>query len=84
MRNILQIHAGLLVSNPELPDLLGPTLGCIESRLTLRTPLNSLRGRLDLMVSQLSTNNEQENDEDDEPLLSFNDKGKYLIKCVTM
>lgn len=71
------------MSNPDLPELISPTLGCIESRLTLRTSLSSLRGRLDLMVSQLSTTHDQDNDgDDDEPLLSFNDKGVYMCELI--
>lgn len=75
---MLRIHAGLLLTNPELPDLLGPVLGTIESRLSLLTPLNRLRGRLDLLVSQVSTSNSQNTEQtEDDALLIYNDKGRY-------
>ncbi|KAJ8926553.1 hypothetical protein NQ314_021069 [Rhamnusium bicolor] len=74
LKHILQIHAGILMSNPELPDLLGPVLGSIESRLSLLTPLNRLKGRLDFLVSQVSCSSTQEYSENEEPLLIFNDK----------
>ncbi|KAJ8959403.1 hypothetical protein NQ318_022091 [Aromia moschata] len=75
LKHILQVHAGILISNPELPDLLGSMLGSIESRLTLLTPLNKLKGRLDLLVSQVSRNSTQDTGENEEQaLLVFNDK----------
>lgn len=78
LKSLLQIHAGILVSNPELADLLGPVMSSIESRLSLQTPLNRLRGRLDLLVSQLNVSNVAE-EADDEALLVFNDKGAHFI-----
>ncbi|KAF2897424.1 hypothetical protein ILUMI_08750 [Ignelater luminosus] len=75
LKNLLQVHAGLLLSNPELPDLLGPVLGTIESRLSLLTPLNRLRGRLDLLVSQVGASNSQNTEQtEDDALLIYNDK----------
>lgn len=84
MKNLLQIHAGILLANPDLSDLIGPTLDSIETRLTLQAPLTVLRGRLDLLVSQLSSSSAGNDDDDeDEALLVFNDKGKksYISKC---
>lgn len=76
LKNVLQIHAGLLLTNPDLPDLLGSTVGSIQNRLALYMPLNNLRGRLDLLVSQINSSSEAsgENNED-EALLFYNDTG---------
>lgn len=73
LKNLVHMHAGILLSNPELSELLGSVLGSIESRLLLLNPLNRLQGRLDLLVSQVSTSNETS--EDTSALLIFNDKG---------
>ncbi|KAG5899254.1 hypothetical protein JTB14_035432 [Gonioctena quinquepunctata] len=73
LRHILQIHAGILMSNPDLPDLLGSTLGSVESRLALLTPLNRLKGRLELLLPQVG-GGPQESNENEEPLLVYNDK----------
>lgn len=87
MKNLLQIHAGILLANPDLSDLIGPTLDSIETRLTLQAPLTVLRGRLDLLVSQLSSSEKGKDEEDEEALLVFNDKGEksyillYLLQC---
>lgn len=69
----MNIHAGILISNPELSDIIGPSLNSIENRLTLFNPLNSLKGRLELLITQLNVNTD--NEIEDEPFLIFNDKG---------
>ncbi|KRT82733.1 hypothetical protein AMK59_3512, partial [Oryctes borbonicus] len=74
LKNLLQIHAGLLLSNPQLSELLDPILGSIQSRLLLQTPLSRLRGRLDLLMTQINNATMQESNENDEPLLSYVDK----------
>ncbi|KAK4873052.1 hypothetical protein RN001_015081 [Aquatica leii] len=75
LKHLLQIHSAIFLSNPELPSMLAPVLGCIESRLSLLMPLNRLRGRLDLLVSQVTTANAPNNEEDEDALLVYNDKG---------
>ncbi|GJQ77781.1 hypothetical protein Trydic_g16043 [Trypoxylus dichotomus] len=74
LKHLLQIHAALLFSNPQLSQLLDPVLESIQSRLLLQTPLSRLRGRLDLLMSQINNTTAQENNENDEPLLSYVDK----------
>lgn len=79
LKNVIQIHAGLLLSNPELPDLLGATVGSIQNRLTLHMPLSSLRGRLDLLVSQISSKSDANNQsQEDEAMLVYNDTGTNI------
>lgn len=74
LKNLLQIHAGLLLSNPELPELLGPTVGSIQNRLSLHMPLGSLRGRLDLLASQISSSTDsKDQSQDDRPMIYYND-----------
>lgn len=82
MKNLLQIHAGILLANSDLSDLIGPTLDSIENRLTLQAPLTVLRGRLDLLVSQLSSSEAGKDDEEEEALLVFDDKGKKSFKMI--
>nr|XP_023026900.1 WD repeat-containing protein 43 [Leptinotarsa decemlineata] len=72
-KHILQIHAGILMSNPDLSDLFGSTLGSIASRLAPLTPLNMLKGRLELLLPQVGGSSHEEN-ENEEPLLVYNDK----------
>lgn len=74
LKHIMNAHAGILLANPELSDIIGPALSAIQNRLTLFNPLNSLKGRLDLLVTQLSV--DVKKDIEDEPFLIFNDKGK--------
>ncbi|KAF5296378.1 hypothetical protein FQA39_LY12497 [Lamprigera yunnana] len=74
LKNLLQIHSGIFISNPDLPTLLAPILGSIESRLSLLLPLNRLRGRLDLLVSQVTAANAPSKEEDEDALLMYNDK----------
>lgn len=83
LKNVLQIHAGLLLSNPELPELLGPTVGTIQNRLSLHMPLSGLRGRLDLLVSQISSSTDpNEQSQEDEALLLYNDAGIIRYFCA--
>ncbi|CAG9816276.1 unnamed protein product [Phaedon cochleariae] len=74
LKHILQVHAGVLISNPELPEMLGSTLGSIENRLALLTPLNRLKGRLDLLLPQVSGGSTKEALDSEEPLLVYNDE----------
>uniref|UniRef100_A0A6P7GDA3 WD repeat-containing protein 43 n=1 Tax=Diabrotica virgifera virgifera TaxID=50390 RepID=A0A6P7GDA3_DIAVI len=74
MKYILQMHAGILMSNPQLPDLLSATLGSIQSRLGLLTPLNRLKGRLDLLIPQVSSSFQQDSTENEQALLVYNDR----------
>lgn len=75
LKHIMNVHAGILLSNPELSDIIGPVLSGIENRLTLFNPLNSLKGRLELLVTQLTVDSQKE--VEDEPFLVFNDKGVF-------
>ncbi|KAK9882917.1 hypothetical protein WA026_023765 [Henosepilachna vigintioctopunctata] len=73
LKHLMQIHAALLISNPNLPDLFAPMMNSIEHRLTLLAPLNRLKGRLNLLVSQVSVSSEEFR-ENEEAMLIFNDK----------
>lgn len=75
LRHILQVHSALLISNPELPELLGTALGSIEIRLELISPLARLKGRIDLLLPQVGHSSRDSN-QDEEPLFTYNDKGK--------
>ncbi|XP_049819073.1 WD repeat-containing protein 43 [Aethina tumida] len=74
LRHILQIHSGILISNPKLSELLGDSLSGIECRLAMQAQLQRLRGRLNLLASQISAKPSTEGDLNEEPLLVFNDK----------
>lgn len=71
---MIQIHASQLIANPHLIDLIGPILGTIESRLSLLSPVSRLRGRLDLLITQISNSSKEENEVED-ALLTFKDGG---------
>nr|CAD7404842.1 unnamed protein product [Timema cristinae] len=53
LKAMLAVHAGQLLSNPELSQMLAPLLSLIEARLGQLTPLMRLRGRLELLVGQI-------------------------------
>ncbi|XP_057651400.1 WD repeat-containing protein 43 [Diorhabda carinulata] len=74
LKYILQIHAGILMSNPELPELLSSMLGSIQNRLSLWIPLNRLKGRLDLLLPQVTGLPQQDACENQIPLLVYNDR----------
>ncbi|XP_018566878.1 WD repeat-containing protein 43 [Anoplophora glabripennis] len=77
LKHVLQVHGSILMSNPELQELLAPMIGSIENRLTLLTPLHRLKGRLGLLISQVSSSSDsavQGFNENEEPLLIFDDK----------
>ncbi|XP_056630319.1 WD repeat-containing protein 43 [Diorhabda sublineata] len=74
LKYILQIHSGILMSNPELPELLSSMLGSIQNRLSLWIPLNRLKGRLDLLLPQVTGLPQQDACENQIPLLVYNDR----------
>lgn len=78
LRYLIQLHASQLISNPQLVEMIGPVLGSIENRLSLLTPISRLRGRLDLLVSQISDTSSKDT-EIDEALLVYKDQGKLVI-----
>lgn len=84
LKAILQIHAGLLISNPELPELLGAALGNIEQRLTLLTPLMRLKGRINLLLPQVCGYSNNDANEEEAPLFTYNDKGNVLVDYQTL
>lgn len=75
LKNILQTHAAILSSNPNLPEMLQTTLVSVDSRLHMLTPLTRLKGRLDLLIPQVSRTSAEESCLDEEPVLVFQDKG---------
>lgn len=85
LRHLIQAHTSQLLANPDLADLISPILGTIESRLTQLTPLSRLKGRLDLLVTQIS-NSSRKVEEADDALLVYKDQGiifKLLFKFLT-
>lgn len=80
MKHMAQVHAGVLVSNPNLSELFSSALGSIHNRINAQTALQRLRGKLELLVPQVSTiNNPENDDEDEEALLVFIDKGRFQV-----
>ncbi|XP_050312161.1 WD repeat-containing protein 43 [Anthonomus grandis grandis] len=73
LKHLAQVHSGVFVSNPNLPDLFSGVLGSIGSRINTQTALCRLKGKLELLVPQVGINKEIEGPEDDGVLI-FNDK----------
>lgn len=72
-----------MISNPELPEIMGSSLGNIEQRLSLLTPLTKLKGRINLLLPQATGNSKQDMKEQEEPLFLYNDKGKSNVEKFT-
>lgn len=77
MKAVLTIHAGQLLANPEITETFAPLLSLVETRLGLLAPLTKLRGRLDLLVDQISSSSEtfEANRDPEESLLVYQDAG---------
>ncbi|XP_066254470.1 WD repeat-containing protein 43 [Euwallacea similis] len=75
LKHLVQVHAGVLISNPSLPELFSSALGSIDNKINSQAALNRLKGKLELLVPQVTSAASAENDEEDEALLVFNDKG---------
>ncbi|XP_015833864.1 WD repeat-containing protein 43 isoform X2 [Tribolium castaneum] len=73
LKNLILIHSGLLLSNPDLSSFFGEALGSIEAGLALQSPRNKLMGRLELLIAQIN-HTPQQDSHDNEALLVFNDK----------
>lgn len=73
MRIIVQEHAGILASNPSLSALLEEVLSAIDAKLVNHRPLSRLKGRLDLLISQIEKQPSRDNNSS-EALLVYNDK----------
>merc|ERR1711934_351565 len=56
MRALLSIHTAYLMSVPDLAKVIRNLYGLIEARLAVYPRLLKLSGRLDLMLSHVSTN----------------------------
>lgn len=79
LKHLIQVHAGVLISNPNLSELFSGALASIQSRLNQQAPLNRLRGKLELLIPQVTSSSNVEINEDDEALLVFNDKGRNVL-----
>lgn len=84
LKNLVSIHAGFLLSNPELPKIFGDVLGTVESALALQAPRNKLLGRLELLVEQIGGASAPHDAIDDDKVLVFNDKGKYFFFIILL
>lgn len=54
LKAVLSIHAGQILADNNMGVLLGPLLGLVETRLSSLSTLCQLRGRLDLLLTQIS------------------------------
>ncbi|GLH15348.1 WD repeat-containing protein 43 [Gryllus bimaculatus] len=54
LRAVIGIHASQILSSPGAMECFAPVLGLVETRLEKLTPLSRLRGRLDLLMDQLT------------------------------
>ncbi|XP_067007898.2 WD repeat-containing protein 43 [Anabrus simplex] len=74
LKAVLTAHASQLLANPEVASTVSPILGLIESRLSVLIPLSRLRGRLDLLVDQITeSSSRSEADREEESLLVYQD-----------
>ncbi|CAG9763880.1 unnamed protein product [Ceutorhynchus assimilis] len=74
LKHLAQVHAGVLISNPNLAELFSGALNSIYSRINTQTALSRLRGKLELLVPQVITTDDARKGDDDEALLVFDDK----------
>ncbi|XP_054284738.1 WD repeat-containing protein 43 [Macrosteles quadrilineatus] len=54
LKAVLAAHAGQLLADPEAVATVAPLLGMVETRRGVVAPLSRLRGRLDLLLHQVS------------------------------
>nr|CAD7458366.1 unnamed protein product [Timema tahoe] len=81
LKAMLAVHAGQLLSNPELSQMLAPLLSLIEARLGQLTPLMRLRGRLELLVGQIGTI--ADSNELQDSLLVYREQGEEYTRQVS-
>uniref|UniRef100_A0A1B6C6T4 Small-subunit processome Utp12 domain-containing protein n=1 Tax=Clastoptera arizonana TaxID=38151 RepID=A0A1B6C6T4_9HEMI len=76
LRAILSAHASQLLADTNTGPLLAPLLGIVESRLGTLGPLCRLRGRLDLLINQVTVSDKQNLvDSSSQALLVHHDQG---------
>merc|ERR1711972_996083 len=71
LRIILSLHSSYLMSNPDIETLLIPLYNILQHRSELYSSASSLRGRLDLLVGQITSHSDVINTE---PLLLYKDE----------
>lgn len=54
LKAVLSIHAGQILADNNMGVMLGPLLGLVETRLSSLSTLCQLRGRLDLLLTQVT------------------------------
>lgn len=75
LKNLISIHAGFLISNPQLPKIFQEILGIVESTLALQVPQTKFMGCVELLVDQMQGSSAPQDMVDDDKVLFFNDKG---------
>lgn len=79
LKALVLSHAGQLLSQPDISDIVSPILGIIDGKLSILPELSRLRGRVALVTGQISHLKDNNNkDMMDESLLDFKDTGWYL------
>ncbi|KAG8305638.1 WD repeat-containing protein 43 [Homalodisca vitripennis] len=59
LKALLATHSGQLLADPSATAAFSPLLGLVETRVNCLAPLGRLRGRLDLMLHQVSGSERQ-------------------------
>ncbi|XP_014203464.1 WD repeat-containing protein 43 [Copidosoma floridanum] len=72
LKAIVTTHAAHMISQPRIRDALAPILSIIDAKQMLLADLSKLKGRVDLVVSQISRSKKQ--DITDECLLVYQDQ----------
>lgn len=79
LKTVLSIHAGQILADNNMGVMLGPLLGLIETRLSSLSTLCQLRGRLDLLLTQVSPSKRGSYATTDmQALLVFQDQGMIV------
>lgn len=72
--SVLRNHSGIILSNPEIVNIFEPLLSSIDKRVAVLPSLIRLKGRLNLVTEQIGSNMNEEAEDVNEPLISYQEQ----------
>ncbi|KAK3094081.1 hypothetical protein FSP39_023991 [Pinctada imbricata] len=86
IKTVLTVHTSFLITNSDIVENLGLLYQMMDSRTTMFTKLSHLQGKLDLMLSQVVSQEEKEDstEGDQRPLLMYQEDSSESDGDLTM
>lgn len=74
MKSVLSVHTSYLMTFPEIVDAFSSLYQMMDARVNMLSRLSRLKGKVDVMLSQIQAQTKEEHGASQEPLLQFEEE----------